>query len=403
MNLNDDVDDAAFRADLRVWLAANEPRGLSELGSLSSLRDPEELLSAKQWSRALADGGYAGIMWPIEYGGRGASAQQQAILLEELAAAGYPQHLGVIGLNMVGPTIIDCGTPEQRQRYLPSMLSGDEIWCQGFSEPGAGSDLAGVRTQSEMRDDVVVINGQKVWSSFGHLADFCMLLTRSDAKSTRQRGLTCVIVDMSSPGVQVRALRELTGDAVFNEVFFDGVEVPPENILGGVGNGWQVAMTTLLHERSTLGAANGAALSFLLRRLLTETPRERFDALCRDRLARAWVDLQALGLLNKRMLSNAKGGTPGPEASAVKLAWSLQNQRLTKLAIDLAGPEATVVDWFWRFQQLRSRGNTIEAGTSEILRSVLAERVLASQGADDSWPSCSTTINLRCSRRSVVT
>jgi len=286
----------------------------------------------------------------------------------------------VIGLGMAGPTIIAHGTEQQKSRYLAKILSADEIWCQGFSEPGAGSDLASVRTRADLRDGNFVLNGQKVWSSFAHLADWCILLARSDPESELHAGLTYLIVDMHAPGVEVRPLRQITGEAEFNEIFFTDVEVPSENVLGEIGDGWAVAMTTLLHERGTLGFALTGALDVAVRKLIAlARNRGVDDPGLLDRVAREWIELQALKLTNYRALSQLmQTGIPGPEGSVAKLHWSESNQRLTKLALEILGPEAQVVDsdGAWQYQQLRSRGNTIEAGTSEILRNIIAERVL---------------------------
>ena len=289
-----------------------------------------------------------------------------------------PTHVGVIGLNMAGPTIIAHGTEEQKTRYLQPILSADEIWCQGFSEPDAGSDLAAARTRAERRGDVYVVNGQKVWSSFAHIADFCILVTQSDPDAERYRNLTYLLVDMHAPGVEVRPLRQITGEAEFNEIFFSDVEVPVENRLGDEGDGWQVAMTTLLHERATLGFALTATFDALFGRLLEETERARSRRrYVRDALAREWIELQALRYTNYRALGTyQRTGVPGPEGSGVKLRWSEANQRLTKLARELRGPDGILDDGWWNHQQLRSRGNTIEAGTSEVLRNIIAERVL---------------------------
>jgi alkylation response protein AidB-like acyl-CoA dehydrogenase len=283
--------------------------------------------------------------------------------------------MGVIGLGMAGPTIMAHGSEEQKQRYLSKILSAEEIWCQGFSEPGAGSDLAAVRTRVEPRDGHFLVNGQKVWSSFAHIADHCILVGLGDPEAPRYRGLTYVIVDMKTPGVEVRPLRQITGEAEFNEIFFTDVEVPRENLLGEIGGGWQVAMTTLLHERGTLGFALGGALELQVTKLLAlAKQRAADDPLIRDRVAQEWIELQALKLTNYRSLTTLmKTGIPGPEGSGAKLHWSEQNQRLTKLAMEILGGED---DGYWRHQQLRSRGNTIEAGTSEILRNIISERVL---------------------------
>jgi alkylation response protein AidB-like acyl-CoA dehydrogenase len=372
VNLRDTPEEAQFRDELRGWIAANLPaekRG--GRGGAQRFEDP----FVREWSRKLYDAGYAGLTWPKEYGGAGAPYSFQAILYEELAAAQGAAHVGVIGLSMAGPTIIAHGTEEQKARYLRPILAADEIWCQGFSEPDAGSDLAAVRTRAERRGDVYVVNGQKVWSSFAHIADFCILVTLSDPEAPRYQNLTYLLVDMHAPGVEVRPLRQITGEAEFNEIFFTDVEVPVGNRLGDEGDGWQVAMTTLLHERATLGFALTATLDAAFGRLLEEAgdPGPRL----REGLAREWIELQALRYTNYRALGTYEHtGVPGPEGSAVKLRWSEANQRLTKLARELRGPEGILDDGWWNHQQLRSRGNTIEAGTSEVLRNIIAERVL---------------------------
>jgi alkylation response protein AidB-like acyl-CoA dehydrogenase len=376
VDLRDTPDEAAFRSEVKAWIEANLPDELR--GGRLGERRFEQL--GRDWSRRLHDAGYAGLTWPKEYGGAGAPYSYQAILLEEFALAEAPGHIGVIGLGMAGPTIIAHGTEQQKSRYLAKILSADEIWCQGFSEPGAGSDLASVRTRADLRDGNFVLNGQKVWSSFAHLADWCILVARSDPESERHAGLTYLIVDMNAPGVEVRPLRQITGEAEFNEIFFTDVEVPSENVLGEIGDGWAVAMTTLLHERGTLGFALTGALDVAVRKLIAlARNRGVDDPGLLDRVAREWIELQALKLTNYRALSQLmKTGIPGPEGSVAKLHWSESNQRLTKLALEILGPEAQVVDsdGAWQYQQLRSRGNTIEAGTSEILRNIIAERVL---------------------------
>jgi alkylation response protein AidB-like acyl-CoA dehydrogenase len=359
---------------VREWIDANLPaekRG--SRGGAQRFEDP----FVREWSRLLYEGGYAGLTWPKEYGGAGAPYTFQAMLYEELAAAQAPPHIGVIGLGMAGPTIIAHGTGEQKARYLQPLLAAEEIWCQGFSEPDAGSDLAAARTRAERRGDVYVVNGQKVWSSFAHIADFCILVTQSDPAGPRYRNLTYLIVDMHAPGVEVRPLRQITGEAEFNEIFFSDVEVPVANRLGEEGDGWAVAMTTLLHERGTLGFALTATLDGTVGRLLEEARERKPGELVREAIAREWIELQALRYTNYRSLGTLeRTGIPGPEGSGVKLRWSEANQRLTKLARELRGPEGILDDGWWNHQQLRSRGNTIEAGTSEVLRNIIAERVL---------------------------
>ena len=379
MDLRDTPAEADFRAGLRAWLAANLTRELQ--GLRGGARRFEEF--GREWSRKLYDAGYIGLTWPEEHGGQGAPYSHQAIFLEEMARAEAPGHIGVIGLGMAGPTIVVHGTEAQKARYLATILSADEIWCQGFSEPDAGSDLAAVRCGAELHGDRFVVNGQKVWSSYAHIADFCILVTRSDPASQGHKGLTYLIADMRAPGVEVRGLRQITGEAEFNEIFFTDVEVPVENVLGEIGSGWQVAMTTLLHERGTMGFSLTAVLEVSLRKLIALARERGADAVQRDRIAQLWIELQALRYTNYRALSQLmKTGTPGPEGSVSKLVWSEANQRLTKLALELLGPEAPLLEddaplgGYWQWHQLRSRGNTIEAGTSEILRTIVAERVL---------------------------
>jgi alkylation response protein AidB-like acyl-CoA dehydrogenase len=382
VDFRDTPDEAAFRDELRSWLASALPADWSE-------RDPHvgrwDFEYAREWSRKLYDAGYAGLTWPKEYGGHGRSPTYQAIYLEETAKADAPDHVGVIGLGMAGPTIMAHGTPEQKSAHLRGILSADTVFCQGFSEPGSGSDLASIRTRAELDGDEFVVNGQKVWSSYAHVADWCILLTRSEPGSQKHRGLTYLLLDMHSPGVEVRPLRQITGDPEFNEIFLTDVRVPASKVVGEVGGGWQVAMTTLLHERGTLGFALTARLEVLFRRLLLTATKTgaAADPLVRDRIADLWVDLQGLRFTNYRSLTAlVKTGVPGPEGSVAKLHWSEANQRLTALAVELLGPDGQLSGeggfWggYWQYQQLRSRGNTIEAGTSEILRNIVAERVL---------------------------
>jgi alkylation response protein AidB-like acyl-CoA dehydrogenase len=375
VNLRDTPEEAQFRADLRAWIGANLPDDKKgSRGGAQRFDDP----FMREWSRKLYEAGYAGLTWPKEFGGAGAPYSFQAIFYEEMAAAQAPGHMGVIGLGMAGPTIIAHGTDEQKSRYLQPLLAAEEIWCQGFSEPDAGSDLAAARTRAERKGDVYVVNGQKVWSSFAHIADFCILVTQSDPDGQRYRNLTYLIVDMHAPGVEVRPLRQITGEAEFNEIFVNDVEVPVSNRLGEEGEGWQVAMTTLRHERGTLGFALTATFDGGVSRLL-DVARERVngDERLRERIAQEWIELQALRYTNYRALGTlTRTGIPGPEGSGVKLRWSEANQRMTKLAREVLGAEGILDDGWWHHQQLRSRGNTIEAGTSEVLRNIVAERVL---------------------------
>jgi alkylation response protein AidB-like acyl-CoA dehydrogenase len=376
VDLRDTPEEAAFRAEVRDFIARNAP---------SARRGARRFEDAdREWSRRLGEAGYAGLTWPQEYGGAGAPYSHQAIFLEELGRAEAPGHVGVIGIGMAGPTIMAWGSDGQKDRYLSRILNAEEIWCQGFSEPDAGSDLAAVRTRIEDRGDHFLVNGQKVWSSFAHIADFCILVGLGLPDAPRYRNLTYVIVDMHAPGVEVRPLAQITGHAEFNEIFFTDVRVPKENLLGEIGGGWQVAMTTLLHERGTLGFALAATLDTAVRKLVAlAQERGVSDPILLDRVAREWIELQALRYTNYRALTTlTKTGVPGPEGSISKLVWSENNQRLTKLALEILGAHAQLADGdgyadgYWQYQQLRSRGNTIEAGTSEILRNIVAERVL---------------------------
>jgi alkylation response protein AidB-like acyl-CoA dehydrogenase len=378
VDLRDTPEEAAFRQEVREFIRANLPGASRERGA-RRFEDAD-----REWSRRLGEAGYAGLTWPKEYGGSGAPYTHQAIFLEELARAEAPSHLGVIGIGMAGPTIMAWGSDAQKERYLAKILSAEEIWCQGFSEPDAGSDLAAARTRIEDNGDYFVVNGQKVWSSFGHIADFCILVGLGLPDAPKYKNMTYVIVDMHSPGVEVRPLVQITGHPEFNEIFFTDVQVPKENLLGVIGGGWQVAMTTLLHERGTLGFALSATLDVAVRKLIAlANDRQVTDPILRDRIAREWVELQALRYTNYRSLTTLqKTGIPGPEGSASKLVWSENNQRLTKLALEILGTHAQLTDGggyasgYWQYQQLRSRGNTIEAGTSEILRNIISERVL---------------------------
>ena len=387
MDFRDTPEEAQFRADLRAWLTSNLPDDWTTRTPSVGHFDVD---AARVWSKKLFDAGYVGLTWPKEYGGGGAPYPHQGIYLEETARIAAPDHIGGIGLGMAGPTIIAWGSDEQKKRYLAPLLSGEEVWCQGFSEPGSGSDLAGARTRAELDGDTWVVNGQKVWSSWAHIADWCILVVRTDPEAEKHRGLSFLLVDMHSPGIEVRPLKQITGDPEFNEIFFTDVRVPRESMLGQPGEGWNVAMTTLLHERGTLGFALTAALERQLNNLVRlarqpspdgQVPAD--DPVIRDAIAREWIDLQALRFTNYRSLTTlAKTGVPGPEGSVAKLHWSETNQRLTKLALSLEGlasqldGEGGVWDGFWQYQQLRSRGNTIEAGTSEILRNIVAERVV---------------------------
>jgi alkylation response protein AidB-like acyl-CoA dehydrogenase len=387
VDFRDTPAEAAFRSELRSWLESALPADSASRPPVVGRSDEAE---SRIWSKKLYDAGYVGLTWPKEYGGGGLPHELQGIYLEESARAGAPDHIGGIGLGMAGPTIIAWGTEDQKKRYLAPLLSGEEVWCQGFSEPGSGSDMGAAKTRAVLDGDEWVVNGQKVWSSWAHIADWCILVVRTDPEAEKHRGLSYLLVDMHSPGVEVRPLRQITGDPEFNEIFFTDVRVPRDSILGQPGDGWNVAMTTLLHERGTLGFALTAGLEKAVTRLiqLAKEPgpdgtRPADDAVVRDQIAQFWIDLQGLRFTNYRSLTTLqKTGVPGPEGSMAKLHWSETNQRLTSFAQNVLGLTAQldadggVWDGFWAYNQLRSRGNTIEAGTSEVLRNIIAERVV---------------------------
>jgi alkylation response protein AidB-like acyl-CoA dehydrogenase len=376
MRLGDSQDESEFRAELRDWLSGQVPAGVPQAWSSEQLR---------AWSKSLYQAGYAGLSWPTEHGGRGLPAAYQAIYAEESALAGAPDHVNVIGLNMVGPTIIRYGSQAQQAALLPRILSGETIFCQGFSEPDAGSDLASVRTRARAHPAGYQVDGEKVWSSYAHLADYCLLLVRTDPDAVKHRGLTCLLMDMRTPGVQVRPLRELSGDTDFNQVILTDVLVSSDSVLGPVGEGWRVAMTTLAHERGTFGITLTSRLSAELDRLVQTVLAVGADSdpLVRTEIAELHVHLQGLRFTGYRALAELqRTGEPGAESSILKLGWSMANQRLTALALRVLGADAAfdgpTAFWsgYWQQQHLRSRTNTIEGGTSEILRGIVAERVL---------------------------
>jgi alkylation response protein AidB-like acyl-CoA dehydrogenase len=390
MDLNLNQEELAFRDELRAWLKANVPSDWEELREESLERRFDYL---KRWQRKLYDGGWAGISWPKEYGGRGASLMQQVIFWQEMALAGAPPLANVLGLGIIGPTIIAFGTEEQKKRYLAKILSAEEIWCQGFSEPDAGSDLANVRCEAKLEGDHYVVNGQKVWNSYGWAADWCELVVRTDPTAEKQhKGLSVLLVDMKSKGVDVRPLKQMTGESEFNEIFFHDVQVPAANLVGKVNQGWNVAMGTLMHERGTFGAGLQVTYRRNMERLIDlarKTPRNGHtaaeDPLFRQKLAQLYAEIEIMRANQMRAFSRISAtGVPGPEGSIMKIFWSELNQRFQQVAQELLGPygqleagdDHAVDNGTWAYGYLRSRGNTIEAGTSEIQRNIIGHFVL---------------------------
>lgn len=385
MDLNLTASEQEFRDEFRAWLSANAPAEWTRDTNSEDRADYLDYL--RDWQRRLYQGGWAGIAWPREYGGRGATLMQQAIFQEELARANTPSLIGTLGLSLVGPTIIVLGTDAQKSRYLAPILSGEEIWCQGFSEPNAGSDLASLGTKAVRDGDEFIVNGQKIWTSFAQLADWCLLLVRTDSAAPKHKGITCLLLDMHSQGVSVRPLRQMSGDSGFNEVFFSNVRIPMSQVLGKVNQGWTTGVTALMNERANLGTGSQVVFKRNLDALIAHSrtverngrPASE-DPIFRQRLAQAYLELEILRLNTNRALTGlSKTGVPGPEGSIQKLFWSEWNQRLQQLAQEIFGPFGQLTDFDqgkWQYSYLRARGNTIEAGTSEIQRNIIAERVL---------------------------
>src|SRR3954462_7391601 len=370
MDLTPTPQERAFRDELRAWIEANHP-GPEPEGDVAGFE------FRRAWQRRLHEDDWAGVSWPKEYGGRGGALVEQAIYNEELARAQAPSTANVLGLAMGGPTVIAHGTEEQKQRYLEPILSADEIWCQGFSEPEAGSDLASLKTRAVRDGDEWVVTGQKVWTTLAHHAKWCMLVARTDPDAPRHKGLTYFLMDMDQDAVQVRPLRQITGEAEFNELFIEEARIPQENIIGGEGNGWAVAITTLMHERATLAFGLQIRVKITLAELLEEARESgaAADPVIRDRLAQLYIESEVLRLNALRGLSAImRTGVPGPEGSLGKWQGAEVNQALTELALELRGARAVLDDDRWTYRFLRARANSIEGGTTEILKNIIAQR-----------------------------
>jgi alkylation response protein AidB-like acyl-CoA dehydrogenase len=379
--------DERFRRDLRAWLATHRPARAERVPhDEASLAEEVDFLRA--WQRQLYAAGYVGLLWPREYGGHGAPPTQQAILNQELARARAPQLINRVGVNNTGPTLIAHGTEAQKRRFLPAILSAEEIWCQLFSEPNAGSDLAAVRTRAEPDGDGFVVTGQKVWTSYAQFARWGILLARTDPSLPKHRGLTYFVLDMTQPGITIRPLRQLTGSTEFSEVFLEGVRARREHVVGAVNQGWEIALTTLAHERGTGFAFKEQVLQKIAVEDIVRLARARGlagDARIRQAIAAAWTDVEIMGLMNCRTLTRLEqGAEPGPESSLVKLFWASLTQRLHELALALEGPYAQLVagsphaveDGRWQQAFLWSRVGSIAGGTSEVQANIIAQRLL---------------------------
>ena len=379
----------AFRQELRAWLDANPPDGYDP--ETFELIDQEDRFRIKfDWQKKLHTAGWVGIHWPQEYGGRGATIMEQTIYQQELARVRAPGFANPLGISLVGPTLMHWGTDEQKERFIPNILSADEVWCQGYSEPGSGSDLASLQTRAVDDGDTFVVNGQKVWTSFAHKADYCILLARTDPDAPKHKGISYLLVDMHAPGVTVRPLVQISGDAEFNEVFFEDVRVPRAHMVGERNRGWQVAITTLMFERANFGMVYNLEpmldkLTGLLDDLQIDGRPAADDPHVRQQMAGFRIEIQALKLAGYRQLTQQlRGNPPGPEGSVGKLAGSELYVRMAHFALELLGPyaqcalgEAAGIDrGYWARRALGSRLYTIAGGTSEIMRNIVGERVL---------------------------
>ena len=381
--------DEEFRRTVRDWLADNLTGEFAAVvGTGGPGREHEFVTERLAWERRLGEGGWIGLGWPTSDGGRELPWRQQVIFYEEYARAGAPGRAGHMGEQLLGPTLLMFGTPGQKARFLPGILSGTQMWCQGYSEPEAGSDLAAVRTRADLRDGEWHLNGQKVWTSLAHVADWCFVLARTDPAAERHRGLSYLLVPMRQPGVQIRPITQLTGTAEFNEVFFDDARADAGDIVGAPGDGWRVAMGTLDVERgvSTVGQQMGFQREFESVLAAARANGSVDDPEIAARIADAWIGLQVLRCTARATLgavfdNPGPGAAPGTEANVAKLLWAPWHQRLGELAVDVAGASATVTgpDYDLSPAQrlfLSTRADTIYGGSSEIQRNIVAERRL---------------------------
>jgi alkylation response protein AidB-like acyl-CoA dehydrogenase len=374
--------DDEFRGDLRGWLAEHAPPDVA----LASTPDDAAVLRA--WQQLLHDGRWVGINWPVGYGGRGASLAQVAIYNEELARADAPPLLGRAGITLVGPTLMAHGTEAQRKQWMPRILSGEDVWCQLFSEPDAGSDLASLSTRAERCGDTYVVSGQKVWSSYARFADWGIALVRTDPDAPPHQGISMLAVPMTAPGVEIRPLRQITGESEFSEVFLDAVKIPADQVIGPEHQGWQVANTTLANERGASFIWREQVLHQVAMDRLREDCTRRglvADPVVRQRLAQAWIEVELFRLHNQRTLARlTRGDEIGPESSLVKLFWAGMSQHFSETAVGLLGSDALLLaddehavdDGRWALALLAARANSIMGGTSEIQRNIIGERLL---------------------------
>jgi len=389
MDLNLTTEETKFRDELRIWLEANVPK---DWGEWREKPLEESFPYLRAWQRKLYEGGWAAVSWPKEYGGRGATLMEQSLFWEEMARVEAPPMANSLGLGLIGPTIIAYGTDEQKKRFIPKILSAEEIWCQGFSEPNAGSDLAALQTEARLDGDHYVVNGQKVWTSYGWIGDWCELVVRTDSNVPKHKGLSVLLIDMKSPGVEVRPLKQMTGESEFNEIFFRDVRVPVANLLGKVNDGWNVAVSTLMYERGSYGARLHLIFKRAITRLIELANKFQKnghpatqDPITRQKLAQCYAEIEIMRWNQLRAFSRVTAtGVPGPEGSIQKIFWSELNQRLQQIAQEIFGPHGQLLagdqdavdNGIWSYGYLRTRGNTIEAGTSEVQRNIIGHFVL---------------------------
>ncbi len=382
MDFNDTPAEAEYRAEVQAWLEQNAPHY-----DRASENEAELIDRAKEWQAKKADAGWACLHWPKEYGGRGASPIESVIWQQEEAKFDVPTGIFAIGQGMCGPTMAAYATEEQKQRYLPPMARGDEIWCQLFSEPAAGSDLAGLRTKSERDGDDWIINGQKIWTSGAHYSDYGILVTRSDPSVPKHQGLTFFFLDMKSPGVEIKPIKQISGASNFNEVYFTDVRIPDSQRLGAVGDGWRVSITTLMNERLAVGSAGGPDFADIFRLAkeieINDQPAIKDNAI-RDKLATWYCETSGLKFTKFRTQSAlSRGETPGPEASIAKVVSAKKLQDIGSFGLDLMEMGGLVMeesvmleDGMFQGAYLGAPGLRIAGGTDEILRNIIAERVL---------------------------
>jgi alkylation response protein AidB-like acyl-CoA dehydrogenase len=385
----------AFRREFRTWLEANIPprrkrSDSDDIGSEIVRTDDTDWNFALKWHRKMNAGGWVGVSWPKAYGGRGATLEQMVVYNEETVRARAPGIVNGLGIMLVGPTLIHWGTEEQKQRYVPKILSAEEIWCQGYSEPGAGSDVASLNTRAVEDGDYFIVNGQKVWTSGADRADWCILLVRTDPEAPKHKGISYLLVDMHSPGITVRPLVQMTGEKGFNEVFFEDVRVPRKNLVGEKNQGWQVAVTTLMFERSSIGAMRDMMnlvknLAAIAKKITRNGGSAWDDTGVWQKIAGFACDAAALPYSNLRQLTRRlKGLPPGPEGSVGKLSASDLNLQMAKFAVELLGPYSqfehgaphALDGGSWNYRMLASPAFTIAGGTSEIQHNIIGERVL---------------------------